>query len=113
MPCPRPLAQPDTFPPRGLGLGAERQGGTASGFLSPQRGHAAVARGRSVVTDIVQQKTRVREQVSVDAEQLPRLSRALPSAMQQLLNLPVSTGDIGKNGPRRQLRVRLGQRCPD
>ena len=73
MPCPLPLAQPDTLPPRGLGLGAERQGGTAPGFFRAQRGHAAVRPGGGVVTDVVKQKARMSEQVSVDAEQLPRL----------------------------------------
>ena len=62
--------------------------------------------------DVIEQETRMGQQFSVNAEQFSRLPCALPTAMQQLLYLPVYARHITQNWPRRQPCVRLGQLGP-
>jgi hypothetical protein len=50
--------------------------------------------------DVIEQKTRMGQQFSVNPEQLSRLPCPLPTAMQQLLYLPVHARDITQNWPR-------------
>jgi hypothetical protein len=104
-------AESDAFPSGDLGLSAERQGRVAAGLAGAQRRDSAMRPGGGIMVDVAQQETCVRQQLSIDAEQLPGLSWALPSAVQQGLHLPVNTRNIREHGSWRQLGMRLRKCC--